>query len=69
MDWLAKQLFGVKPASWAAGGSWRFEFLAMPKHDFALLVIALAVAGLVCGASGFSIAEEGDRHLAGRCGY
>lgn len=46
MDWLAKQLFGVKPARWAAGGSWRLEFLALPRHDAALAAVVLALAGL-----------------------
>ncbi|HEY8750794.1 MAG TPA: hypothetical protein VIM11_22610 [Tepidisphaeraceae bacterium] len=45
MDWLAKLLFGVKPARWAAGGHWRLEFLAAPRHDMALVAGLVAMIG------------------------
>jgi hypothetical protein len=39
-------LFGIKPAPWAEGGSWRLEWLAMPKHDkLFLLIVVIAFAG------------------------
>jgi hypothetical protein len=47
---LVQWLFGIKPAPWTEGGGWRLEWLSMPKHDLALLVIvaiALAMWGVL----------------------
>ncbi|HEX8525050.1 MAG TPA: VWA domain-containing protein [Tepidisphaeraceae bacterium] len=36
-------LFGIKPAPWAEGGTWRLEWLSMPKHDKMFLLIVLVL--------------------------
>ncbi len=42
MNWLLQHLLRIKPATWAAGGSWRVELLALPRHDQALAAAAIA---------------------------
>ena len=41
---LLEIFLGIKPAPWAEGGSWRLEWLSMPKHDKLLMLIVLAAA-------------------------
>ena len=44
---LVEILFGVDPAPWTEGGQWRLEWLALPRHGWALFaVIAVAVAAV-----------------------
>jgi hypothetical protein len=38
-------LLGLDPAAWTAGGEWRLEWLALPRHDAALIAIVAAVLG------------------------
>jgi hypothetical protein len=38
---------GVDPANWAADGEWRIEWLALPQHDRALLVLASLIVGVI----------------------
>lgn len=50
MTRLFNILFGLNPTSWAAGGSWRVDWLALPRHDRALMLLV----ALVIGAWGIS---------------
>ncbi len=38
-------LFNIRPNAWTQGGEWRLDWLALPKHDLALL--AFAAIGLM----------------------
>ena len=42
---LLEIFLGIKPAPWAEGGSWRLEWLSMPKHD-KLLVLQATHSGV-----------------------
>src|SRR5256885_5130338 len=39
MHRLIEILFGIKPAPWTEGGSWRLEWLALPRHDRKLMML------------------------------
>src|SRR5436190_5094488 len=39
MHRLLEILFGIKPAPWTEGGSWRLEWLALPRHDRMLMML------------------------------
>jgi hypothetical protein len=45
MHRLLQILFGVKPAPWTQGGDWRLEWLALPKHEWMLLLLLAVLAG------------------------
>src|SRR5687767_4197094 len=45
MRWFLEHLLGVDPATWAEGGRWRVELLALPRQDRALLAAALVMLG------------------------
>ena len=36
-------MFNIRPSAWTQGGQWRLDWLAMPKHDMALLLAACVV--------------------------
>src|SRR5436190_1786087 len=40
MNKLLQILLGIKPAPWSAGSSWRIDWLALPKHDKLLILLA-----------------------------
>src|SRR5215469_5045666 len=44
---LIQFLFNVKAASWTSGGSARLEWLNLPSHDIALLVLAATLAAAI----------------------
>ena len=37
---LIEILLGIDPAPWAEGGSWHVQFLSLPKHGWAVLLLA-----------------------------
>src|SRR3954470_14874545 len=37
---LLEILLGIDPAPWAEGGSWHVQFLSLPKHGWAVLLLA-----------------------------
>src|SRR3954465_3475727 len=37
---LIEILLGIDPAPWAEGGSWHVQFLSMPKHGWAVVLLA-----------------------------
>src|SRR4051812_8097390 len=39
MHRLIEILFGIKPAPWSEGGSWRVEWLSLPHHDRMLMML------------------------------
>ena len=39
MHRLFQILFGIKPAPWSEGGTWRVEWLALPRHDRMLMML------------------------------
>src|SRR4051794_18203984 len=45
MNRLFHILLGIKPAPWAEGGSWRIEWLAMPRHDRLFLLVVVVLLG------------------------
>src|SRR5688572_2507746 len=50
MQKLIQFLFGIEPAPWASGGDWHVQFLSMPKHGWALVLlcaIPLAAWGIL----------------------
>src|SRR5262245_48025813 len=45
MHRLIEILLGIKPAPWTEGGSWRLEFLSLPRHDrMLMLLVAIALS-------------------------
>jgi hypothetical protein len=40
MNRLFQLMLNIRPSSWTQGGQWRLEWLAMPRHDLALLLVA-----------------------------
>ena len=41
-------LFGIEPTSWAEGGRWSLDWLALPRGDTMLIVLA-CLLGIVVG--------------------
>src|SRR3954469_3115770 len=37
---LLEILLGIDPAPWAEGGSWHVQFLSLPRHGWAVLLLA-----------------------------
>ena len=67
MHRLIEILFGIKPAPWTEGGSWRLEWLALPRHDRMLLM--LVGIGLSIWLVMFLYRREGrNLNLATRAG-
>src|SRR5581483_8218788 len=39
MHRLSQILFGINPAPWTQGGTWRVEWLSLPRHDRMLMML------------------------------
>ncbi len=42
---LIELLLGIDPAPWADGGGWRLQWLALPRHGWALVLLLALAAG------------------------
>jgi Protein of unknown function (DUF1194) len=64
---LIEILFGIKPAPWTQGGSWRLEWLSLPHHD-RMLMLLVCIGVAIWGVSHLYKREGRSLNLPTRLG-